>query len=102
MVEKINISEFEKIAFIARIKMDESELDIINGIKEKILDRILEIDIDPQTPEERRAEVVAPYTVLLREDVPVPSLTRGEVLANAGKNTEAGCISVPKILEQGE
>jgi len=37
-------------------------------------------------------------THTLSEDTASIALSREKVLANAGKNIEAGCISVPKIM----
>jgi aspartyl/glutamyl-tRNA(Asn/Gln) amidotransferase C subunit len=110
-IGKIDIKELERIAFVARLKLGENDLDKINEIKENILDRIFLIDADTETETETKTPAAAASSSLrkraeaknkLREDIPLPPLSRAQVLANAGKNTEAGCVSVPKILEQGE
>ena len=103
MADIIDINEIKRIAFVARLNMNQNENELkenireINEVKDKIINRVLLINIDkddflPDTE----------LTNTFREDIALPSLAREEVLLNAGKNIEAGCISVPKILGKGE
>ena len=72
---------------------------MLTGIKEKIIDGIMLIDLDSGGLTAGLYDM-KPANIF-REDKPKPSLSRKEVLANAGKNIEAGCIRVPKMLERG-
>ena len=102
----IDRAELERIAALAKLNMgrDEDEmaqnLREINAMKAETLDRIFAL----QLPAEGEASSCVNFGLaqVLREDVAGLSLSRQEVLANAGENVEAGCISVPKILESRE
>ena len=103
MTNKIDKTELERIAALAKLNMGrnteelENNLDAINHLKERIIDGIFAVELHGV---DGRTQFVP--TNIFREDIPEPSLSRREVLANARKNTEAGCISVPKMLERGE
>jgi len=102
-LEKIDRHELLRVAALAKLDLGRSERELednlreINATKEGILDKILEIGIDEADVE--RVTAAEPYgrAQALRDDVAVPSLTRVEVLAGAGGNTEAGCVCVPRI-----
>jgi aspartyl/glutamyl-tRNA(Asn/Gln) amidotransferase C subunit len=105
MKNKINKTELERVASLAKLNMTrceketEENLAAVNNVIEKIIGGISKTRI---------SSAAAPVFfereqgIILRADIPKPSLPRKEVLANAGKNTDAGCISVPKMLERGE
>jgi aspartyl/glutamyl-tRNA(Asn/Gln) amidotransferase C subunit len=92
--KKIDRDEFERIAALAKLDMrNDSDLKKLNYMKE-IIDEIEHIQLDNKDSDPPNME----WTNTFREDAPNSSLPRKDVLFNAGKNVEAGCISVPKIL----
>jgi len=103
LAEKIDKYELGRIAAQAKLDMGRSVEELegnlfeLNDTKERILDRVFSINVNGvESPQ--NAKIINTF----REDIAMPPLPRSGVLANAGKNTEAGCISVPKILEKGE
>ena len=83
-------TETGRCAALAKVRLTGGDVDAINDFF-KILDGIDDI---PLTPDDIEQDI---QSMALREDIGAPSLPRALALANA-KVTEAGCISVPKIL----
>ena len=99
--DRIDKSELERIAALAKLdfwqgdefKRNEQLINDMVGIVSKIA----EIDISDVS-----ITLDVKRNCALRDDSAKPSLSRADVLVNAGKNIEAGCISVPKLMEKGE
>jgi aspartyl-tRNA(Asn)/glutamyl-tRNA(Gln) amidotransferase subunit C len=88
---KIDIQHLARLAHL-RIEADETEQFA------RQMDHILDI-IDRLPAIEGEAEGLDPSNpMLLRDDTPVASPPREEILANAPQ-VEAGCVVVPRIVE---
>lgn len=92
---RISAADIRHIATLARLKLDDAEVDTLRQDMEKILghiDTLKEVDI----------EGVEPFLgagireLRFREDVPRDSLPRDEALANAPEQAD-GCFLVPPI-----
>jgi aspartyl-tRNA(Asn)/glutamyl-tRNA(Gln) amidotransferase subunit C len=90
----ISRAELEHIAALARLRMGEDDLEKLNDMKQ-IIDEITQIHLNADS-----YALDMELTGTFREDVPKPPLSRQDVLS-AAPETEAGCISVPKLLERG-
>lgn len=98
MAERISRHDVAHVAWLARLKLSEDELERFTSQLADVLDHAadveaLNLDDVPATAH--------PYPVgnVLRDDVPEPGLDRTEVLAQAPE-TEAGQFRVPPV--QGE
>lgn len=90
----IDKAEVERVAAFAKLDMGQDMDAHIKAINDliKIIDGIENIQLD-MDDEPLDMEL----TNTFREDNPMPSMLRQDVLANAPE-VEAGCVSVPKIL----
>jgi aspartyl-tRNA(Asn)/glutamyl-tRNA(Gln) amidotransferase subunit C len=89
-------SDVEHVAFLARLRLSEDELDRLEGQLNHILDqyaKLSEIDTSAIPPTAQTIELEN----ILRDDVAAPSLPVEDVLRNA-KLTEGDFIVVPPIL----
>ncbi len=85
-----------RLAKLARLSMDEVSAKKFEGEMSDIIamvDRLPELEgddtgLNPENP------------MLLRPDVPKPSFRREDMLQNAPQ-VQAGCLVVPKTVEQG-
>jgi aspartyl-tRNA(Asn)/glutamyl-tRNA(Gln) amidotransferase subunit C len=95
---EISRNDVAHLAGLARIQLDEDELDRLAAELPKILDSVATVS----QALEGAGEVTAmshptPLTNVFREDVVRPSLSPGEALAMAPESTEQRFL-VPKIL----
>ena len=89
-------SDVEHVAFLARLRLTDEELDRLEGQLNHILDqyaKLSEIDTSAIPPTAQTIELEN----ILRDDVARPSLAVEAVLCNA-KLTEGDFIVVPPIL----
>ncbi|HXG27082.1 MAG TPA: Asp-tRNA(Asn)/Glu-tRNA(Gln) amidotransferase subunit GatC [Candidatus Binatia bacterium] len=89
-------SDVEHVAFLARLRLTEEELDRLEGQLNHILDqyaKLSEIDTSAIPPTAQTIELEN----ILREDVAAPSLPVEAVLGNAPA-TEGDFVIVPPIL----
>ena len=89
-------SDVEHVAFLARLRLTDEELDRLEGQLNHILDqyaKLSEIDTSAIPPTAQTIELEN----ILRDDVAAPSLSVEDVLRNA-KVTEGDFIVVPPIL----
>ena len=94
---KIARQEVEHVAVLARLALDESELDQLTGQMNKILDyvdKLDELDTDGITP---TAHAV-PVENAFREDIVRTSIGNDKALKNAPEAAN-NCFRVPKIIE---
>lgn len=85
------------IAHLARIELQDNELEKLSGQLRDILgfiDKISNLDIDKVNP----ASHILPISNLLREDNPRPSLSPERALENA-PSKKGNFFSVPRIIE---
>ena len=93
----ITREEVAKIASLARIRMDDAELDRMVPELNNILDWVEQLgEVDCSGVEPMTA--VIPNTLRLREDAVTDGNKRAEVLANAPVSEE-GFFGVPKVIE---
>ncbi len=89
-------SDVEHVAFLARLRLTDEELDRLEGQLNHILDqyaKLSELDTSGIPPTAQTIELEN----ILRDDVAVPSLPVEDVLRNA-RLTEGDFIVVPPIL----
>ena len=89
-------SDVEHVAYLARLRLTDAELDRLEGQLNHILDqyaKLAELDTSAIPPTAQTIEIEN----ILREDVAGPSLAVEAVLRNA-KLTEGDFIVVPPIL----
>ena len=94
---KIARQEVEHVAVLARLALDETELDQLTSQMNQILgyvDKLNELDTDGIVP---TAHAV-PVENAFREDVVQPSIGNENALKNAPEATD-NCFKVPKIIE---
>lgn len=94
---KIARQEVEHVAVLARLALDDTELDQLTGEMNQILgyvDKLNELDTDGIIP---TAHAV-PVENAFREDVVRPSIGLKKALANAPEKADS-CFRVPKIIE---
>src|SRR6185503_9278623 len=92
--------DIEKIAELARLEFNESEIAGFTGDLNNILnyiDQLKEVDVSGVAPLENVNESVEENT--LRTDETKESLTQAEALKNAPKAAD-GFFLVPKVIEQ--
>ena len=88
--------EVAKVSLLARLRFNEIELDTLTtqlGQVVEYVHQLAELDTESVQP---MAHVEEIHNVLV-DDVPRPSLTREEALANAPKRDEE-CYRVPAVL----
>ena len=91
--------EVVKVAHLARLRMDDAELDQMTAQLGAILgyvERLAEVDTEGVEPMAHAVE----RTNVFREDVETPMLPRDDALANAPK-TDGRYFLVPQILDAG-
>jgi len=91
--------EAAKVAKLARLKLDDDELDRLTSQLAQVLDYVAildEVGTDDVDPMAHAAEL----SNVFREDDVQPSLSREDALANAPK-TDGRCFLVPAILDGG-
>lgn len=89
--------EIRKVAELSRLELSEQEIAAYSDQLSAILayaDKLSELDTEGIEP---TSHCVA-MTNVFREDVPVPSLSPEEALANAPE-AEADCFRVPQIIQ---
>jgi aspartyl-tRNA(Asn)/glutamyl-tRNA(Gln) amidotransferase subunit C len=89
-------ADVEHVAFLARLRLTDAELDRLEGQLNHILDqyaKLSELDTSGIPPTAQTIELEN----ILREDVAGPSLSVDDVLRNA-PSTEGDFIVVPPIL----
>lgn len=89
-----------KIAHLARLRLEEEELDRLWPQLAKIVghvEQLAEVDTDGVEPMAHAVE----RTNVLRDDVPTPMLPREEALANAPKH-DGVYFLVPQIIDADE
>ena len=94
---KITRTEVEHVARLARLALDDSELDALTGQMDAILgyvEKLAELDTDGIEP---TAHAV-PMENAFRDDVVTPSLGTDKALANAPA-ADNGCFRVPQVIE---
>lgn len=93
----INKEQVESVAKLARLKLNEKQLEKYTADLSNIVDfanTLMEVDVSNVEP---TAHILKIQNVF-REDVINESYNRDELLKNA-PTKEAGCISVPKTVE---
>ena len=96
---KISRDDVNRIAKLARLSLADAEADAMT----KQLDAILEYVAQLQTLDTNGVEPTAQVgdrATPMREDVPAPSLTQDEALANAPKAAGGGFV-VPRTVDAG-
>ncbi|MDT4986573.1 MAG: aspartyl-tRNA(Asn)/glutamyl-tRNA(Gln) amidotransferase subunit [Micromonosporaceae bacterium] len=94
----ISREEVAHLARLARLAVDDTELDTFAGQLDVILQSVARVgevaadDIPPTTHS-------VPLTNVLREDVVTPGLSRDEALAGA-PDADGGRFRVPRILDE--
>ena len=94
---KLTEAEVRHVATLARLALSDEEIATMRSELDAILrymDELSALDVDDVEPTFHAVPMEAP----LREDLPVPSLTRDEALAGAPKS-EDGAFAVPKVLD---
>jgi len=94
---KLTLSDVQKVARLARLKLSEDELSKSVeqlGFILEFIDTLNDVDTDDVEPMAHTAELVNAF----RADVPAPSLDRNDALANAPQ-TDGRYFLVPAILE---
>lgn len=97
MTGRLTRDEVAKVALLGRLKLSADELDRMTVQLSRLLEYVEilnEVDTDHVEPMAHAIELVDVF----RDDIPAPSLTREEALANAPKTDGRGFL-VPKILE---
>lgn len=96
---RISREQVEHVASLARLGLTEDELDRMQSQLSRILEAIealRDVDTSHIGP---TAQVIALENVM-RDDVAIPPMTRGAVLANAPLR-EDPFVRVPTVLEEG-
>jgi len=94
---KITRGEVEHVARLARLALQEEELDALTGQMDAILgyvDQLKELNTDGIIPTSH----AVPMENAFREDVVRPSLGTERALQNAPEAAN-GCFKVPKVIE---
>ena len=94
---KINKTEIEHIAMLARLSLSEEEKDLFGSQLGSILDYMEQLNGLDTEGIEPTSHVLSIQNVM-REDIPGASLPRTEALMNAPSRTEQ-FFRVPKIIE---
>jgi aspartyl-tRNA(Asn)/glutamyl-tRNA(Gln) amidotransferase subunit C len=97
-VASLTASEIRRIAALARLELDDREVDRFTTELAAILDYAAQVQrVDTASAgDEPGASAIEPR---MREDVPAPSLSRDEALENApGADPATGFFTVPRVL----
>ncbi len=98
MATKIDETQVRRVALLSRLELSDQEITQFSGELSDIvtyIEKLNELDTDNVEP---LAHCLAVHNVL-REDVPVPSLTNEQALANAPQR-EDEYFKVPKVLDE--
>jgi aspartyl-tRNA(Asn)/glutamyl-tRNA(Gln) amidotransferase subunit C len=95
---RLSADEVRHVAELAKLRLSEAEITEFAGQLSAILEyaeRLQEVDTSsvPPTP------YILPLTNVMREDVPAPSLSNEEALANA-PDSEDGFFRVRAVFEE--
>ena len=94
---KLKRDEVGHIARLSRLSLTEDEMDIFSGQLSSIIEYVEQLNrLD--TAGVSPTSHVLPLSNVMRDDVPKPSLPRGEALRNAPDATEK-FYRVPRIIE---
>ena len=88
------------VAHLARIKLNDEELDLLSHQLQDIvnfIDKLKELDVSGVKPTSH----ILPANNMFRQDLPVQSLSSDEALDNAPKKKENFFV-VPKVIESNE
>jgi aspartyl-tRNA(Asn)/glutamyl-tRNA(Gln) amidotransferase subunit C len=96
MTERITTSDVQKVATLARLRLNDDELERFTGQLAAVLEHAADLESLDLSGVEPMAHPV-PLTNVLRADVPGAPLDRGEVLASAPA-AEDGLFRVPPVL----
>ena len=94
---KITDKDLDYVARLARIHIDDEKKEILTHDMEAVIkfaDKLAELDTENVEP----VAHALPVNNVFRKDEIVPSYDRDELLKNAPEK-DAGCYSVPKIVE---
>lgn len=94
---RITREEVEHVARLARLALDDRELETMRAQLDAILAFMNELDAVDVADVPPTAHAI-PMEAPLREDVARPGLAHGEALA-AAPEPEAGGFAVPRVLE---
>ena len=92
----VDITTVDKIANLARLDLSDSEKESMVHELGKVLDyveQLQKVDTTDITP----TAFVEPQRDVLRDDIPVPSLSTEELLKN-GPKVSKGHFAVPKVI----
>ena len=93
---KITHDEIRHVARLARIEIPEDQFDKLAQDLESIVDMVAQLQqVDLSGLEVNLSE----QCNVFREDVPTPSMSWEAVLQNAPAR-EAGCVLVPRVMEE--
>ncbi len=93
----LSIAEVAKVALLARLRLEPTELETFTGQLNSIVDyvaQLQELDIDGVEPLAHGIDV----RNVFRDDVRGPALSREQALANAPQKNQV-CFLVPAVLE---
>lgn len=96
MAQKLTGPQVEKIALLARLGLDEDELETLTPQLQQIVAYVNQLDELPTDGVEPMAHAVE-LTDVLADDVLRPGLDRHQALANAPKHDDE-CFLVPPVL----
>jgi aspartyl-tRNA(Asn)/glutamyl-tRNA(Gln) amidotransferase subunit C len=89
--------EVKKVAVLARLELDEQEIDAQSKSFNDLLERFTALQTLDVAGVEPTAHPI-PVVNVFRDDNIQPSLDRRDVIVNAPQS-DAGCFVVPRILE---
>ncbi|MCE5187019.1 MAG: Asp-tRNA(Asn)/Glu-tRNA(Gln) amidotransferase subunit GatC [Planctomycetaceae bacterium] len=98
MPQKIDESQVRKVAQLSRLELSDEEVTQFSGQFSAILEYIEKLNELNTDGVEPLAHCVPMHNVL-RQDIPEPSLSNEQALANA-PDREGEFFKVPKILEE--
>lgn len=94
---KLTSEEVSQIAFLARLELNENEVESLGGHLNRLLENFEKLqDLDTENVEPTAHTI--PVKNVFRKDVSRPSLDREDVLANAPERID-GTFEVPRIVE---
>lgn len=97
MTQRIGLEEVKRIATLARLTLDEAELNRMQSQLDSILDSMDSLNRLDVSGVEPTYHAIA-MSCQLRADQPRPSLKRSEALEAAARS-ESGGFAVPKVME---
>lgn len=96
-MRKVTREEVEELALLARLRLEDDEIERLRGELSAILDYVSELQAVDTTGVEPMTHAV-PLDCPLRPDVVAPSLSADEALANAPQGVD-DFFAVPRIIE---